>query len=207
MPEATNWDAYYRATPAYTSLTRTISARKITGLFQQYGRITPSICELGGANSCFLDPLNTHIRPIRYHIEDLNEYGLTLLNSKKNTTNLSYQLSDILKDYHENTQFDIVYSVGLIEHFSHKDTRRAIRAHFERCKPGGIVLLTFPTPTPLYRTIRCGAEILGRWKFPDERPLQFDEVLSACIEQGNVVHRSVNWMIGLTQGYVLTRKT
>ena len=53
--------------------------------------------------------------------------------------------------------------------------------------------------------IRGAAECMGYWSFPDERPLQFEEVLSACKPRGTVLHTSINWPIGLTQGYVLVR--
>jgi hypothetical protein len=49
------------------------------------------------------------------------------------------------------------------------------------------------------------AEIAGMWAFPDERPLGFEEVTSCCGQHGNIIHRSINWAILLTQGYVMVR--
>jgi len=54
----------------------------------------------------------------------------------------------------------------------------AVQAHLDAAKLGGYILITFPTPTLLYRIIRKAAEILGVWKFHDERPLKAAEVIS-----------------------------
>jgi 2-polyprenyl-3-methyl-5-hydroxy-6-metoxy-1,4-benzoquinol methylase len=205
---STNWDHYYsRPTPKYTAITRSLSTRKLVGLLSE---IAPrkgafSVCEFGGANSCFVEALCEQLVINRYHVIDLNEYGLNLLKSKSGRCPLTWELQDILSST-EGQQFDVVYSVGLIEHFDSAGTAQSIASHFARCVPGGVVLMTFPTPTLPYNIIRTTAEILGRWNFPDERPLAFEEVVTECRRFGTVVHQSINWGIGLTQGYVVARK-
>lgn len=207
MTEATDWDRYYRNTPRYTSVTRKISERKIIGLVDDFcGDRSLEICELGGANSCFVSAIFRSIDVAAYHVVDFNEFGLGLLDSKGLGTRLSWERGDVLVDAGGARQFDLVYSVGLIEHFQPEETRQAVQNHFARCKSGGIVLITFPTPTLPYRAIRSLAESSGKWSFPDERPLEFAEVRSACLAHGTIVHESINWMIGLTQGYVVARK-
>lgn len=202
--EATDWDAYYKSVPSYTSVTRRISANKIVGAMRPFAGKPVSICEIGGANSCFVDFICDNLPVAKYHIVDANAYGLSLLSEKSPKTQLTSELADVLTPYSSDEKFDIVYSVGLIEHFNKADTRIAIDGHFDRCKPGGMVLITFPTPTVLYRTIRSVAEGINRWSFPDERPLKFDEVRNACEKHGKVLHESINWAIGLTQGYIVT---
>jgi predicted SAM-dependent methyltransferase len=96
-------------------------------------------------------------------------------------------------------QADVVFSVGLIEHFSPADTRRAVGAHFDLARPGGVVLLSFPTPTLLYRATRRFFEILGVWAFPDERPLRRAEVMAAIGGRGRVLYEKVLWCLFLTQ--------
>ena len=207
MEEVTDWDSYYRRTPSYTSLTRSISARKLVGLIKHHAPRSPAdICEIGGANSCFVEKVCEEVPVGEYHVVDFNDYGLSLLANKSVSPSLTWERGDVLDKYTSERQYDIVYSVGLIEHFLPDNTRRAIDGHFARCKPGGTVLITFPTPTLPYRLIRGVAEATGRWSFPDERPLGFEEVLSSCLKHGDLLHRSINWMIGLTQGYVLFRK-
>lgn len=83
--------------------------------------------------------------------------------------------------------------------------RAAIRAHFRLVKPGGLVAITYPTPTWLYRIIRSASEALGLWLFHDERPLTAEEVLTTVTPLGRVVSTGTNWLVGLTQGYVVAR--
>jgi cyclopropane fatty-acyl-phospholipid synthase-like methyltransferase len=100
-----------------------------------------------------------------------------------------------------------VFSVGLIEHFDPRGTRNAVRAHFRLLKPGGIALLTFPTPTWLYRLTRSLSEACRAWIFHDERPLSFDEVDRAAAGCGTVLEKRIVWPIFLTQYHVLWKKT
>ncbi|MBK8960358.1 MAG: methyltransferase domain-containing protein [Proteobacteria bacterium] len=48
-------------------------------------------------------------------------------------------------------QYDLVYSVGLIEHFP--DKREILRAHIELAAMGGLVLIYVPIDTPLNRRL------------------------------------------------------
>ena len=68
-------------------------------------------------------------------------------------------------------------------------------------------LRSFPTPTLLYRTARAIVEALGAWKFPDERPLEPQEVRSACSDLGEVVFEKTLWPLILTQHIIVVRKT
>lgn len=204
---ATDWDAYYARTPRYTSVTRRLSTAKLIGVIRnEFDGAPLRICELGGANSCFLEAFAARLNVIHYHVIDLNAFGLNLLRTRRPRCHLTFEHDNVLTRYEAGSLFDLVYSVGLIEHFDVADTARAIDSHFARCRPGGLVLVTFPTPTWPYRLIRGLAERSGTWAFPDERPLLFDEVLGRCGRYGAIVHRSINWWIGLTQGYVAVRK-
>ena len=71
--------------------------------------------------------------------------------------------------------YDIVFSVGLIEHFDPAGTARVVAAHFDYLRPGGTAIITFPTPTWLYRVVRGLAEMTNNWIFHDERPLRLPE--------------------------------
>lgn len=168
-----------------------------------------AITELGGANSCFAKGIINAISPKFFTAIDNNSYGLELLKKRfsKNTKKINTLFADVLTLSDTNNglknRSDIVFSVGLIEHFNECETKLCIDSHFFSVKPGGIVLITFPTPTLLYRIIRIMAEMLGIWEFPDERPLKFEEVIAACNSHGRILHRSINWKIGLTQGYLV----
>ncbi|WP_162653326.1 class I SAM-dependent methyltransferase [Lentilitoribacter sp. Alg239-R112] len=204
----TDWNKYYKKPARPTSFTRKVSQRKIEANLKKYWEGgNGSICEIGGANSCFAVGICHNFDIANYHIVDSNSYGLELLNEKLEIAEmLSWELGDVLSTPSKRDEFDVVYSVGLIEHFTPEDTSRAIKTHFEFCVPGGLVLITFPTPTFLYRIIRFGAELTGQWIFTDERPLKFDEVLNEGNKFGSLLHQSINWKIGLTQGYAVWRK-
>jgi hypothetical protein len=94
----------------------------------------------------------------------------------------------------------------LIEHFDEPGTAQAIANHFRFVRPGGLVLITFPTPTWLYRGTRKLAEWSGQWRFHDERPLGFSEVEIALAQHGELLDRDLIWPIVLTQGVLLARK-
>jgi predicted SAM-dependent methyltransferase len=103
------------------------------------------------------------------------------------------------------TRADIVFSVGLIEHFDAPRTRQAVLAHFDVLRPGGVAIITFPTPTLLYRLTRGLSEALGLWQFPDERPLKPAEVLGAVRERGEVLFVKTLWPLVLTQTLIVVR--
>jgi cyclopropane fatty-acyl-phospholipid synthase-like methyltransferase len=92
----------------------------------------------------------------------------------------------------------VVLSVGLIEHFTPGGTRTAIENHFRYCKPGGLVILSYPTPTPLYRVARSIAEFFQAWRFPDERPLGRGEVHETAVRYGALVEDRILWPLVFT---------
>lgn len=162
--------------------------------------------ELGGGHSCFLEPVLRHIRPQTYHVVDNNEYGLELVRQRWGTTpGIFCHRQDVL-DLSLKAQADVIFSVGLIEHFDARGTRRAIEAHFDLLRPGGWAIISFPTPTWLYRVARAVAEGLGWWRFHDERPLARDEVLAAMAGRGRVVWEKVLWPLAFTQRILVVQK-
>lgn len=113
--------------------------------------------------------------------------------------------ADVLKITPEGDLADVVFSVGLVEHFLPTETAKAVRAHFDLVKPSGLVVITFPTPTWLYRAARAACEAIGVWKFPDERPLDPEEVLAVAREWGVVVFEKTLWPLIFTQYFVAVR--
>ncbi len=202
---STDWDTYYKKPQRFTSITRRWTCAKLVSILSNHvGNKSFSICEYGGANSCIAGALDNAFDIENYHIIDTNEYGLSLLKNLHLTANISSELASVLdKPSTNQSRHDVVVSIGLVEHFAPVETKRAIQTHFENCRKGGMVLITFPTPTRLYKTIRWFAEKMGIWLFPDERPLHFSEVLDAIPENCSLLHRSIHWKIGLTQGIVL----
>ena len=208
-PKLTNWDEYYTAVPFTARLTRKYTGAVLLGILRRLADSEPGgsrvLVEIGGANSCFFERIQGAINPQQYYVIDNNEYGLRLLQKRAHQNCLCLLQEDVL-DLRTRLQADVVFSVGLIEHFSPADTRRAVLAHFQLLRPGGYAILSFPTPTLLYRVARGLCEIAGLWKFPDERPLERDEVLGIVRDRGHVIHEKLLWPLVFTQHLIVVRK-
>lgn len=205
--DSTDWDMYYRSPLLQAQLARRITLKLLTSILSRYvdNDEIESICELGGANSCLYESLKNTYPNAQYTIVDNNRYGIELTRERfASHKGLSVQCQDILDSFHP-PQADLVISLGLIEHFDQEETKRAIEEHFKAVKPGGLVLITYPTPTWLYCVVRGLSEFLGLWIFHDERPLLFPEVRRTLLQHGKIIHYSINWWIFLTQGIVLVR--
>ena len=112
-----------------------------------------------------------------------------------------------LLTYHPEKQYDIVFSVGLIEHFTEKRTELMIRKHFEMTKLGGYVVIFFPTPTLFYKVTRGLAELVGVWQFPDERPVKPEEFRKTADQLGAFLKGYTVRANFLSQYAALYRKT
>ena len=221
MPsQATDWDRYYQSVPATAKLTRKYTTAVLIETIQRYAsaqhgearpgedpqpREAPAIVEIGGANSCFLDRLVAEFSPRSYEVVDTNQYGLDLLARRSRGGPVRLHRENVLAMSLPPTA-DIVFSVGLVEHFHPAETRAAVLAHFDVLRPGGLAILTFPTPTALYRGTRRFLEAIGQWKFHDERPLQPSEVLDAVGQRGEILFQKTMWPLMLTQHLVAARK-
>ncbi|MGQ0594586.1 MAG: GtrA family protein [Gammaproteobacteria bacterium] len=206
--EATDWDAYYRKPFKASSVTRKITTRRILDAFQKYGSELrePTILELGGGNSCVYGAVAETLRPRKYLIVDKNPLGLKKFHETYPSAGpVELIEGDVLAMKAPPQKADICFSIGLIEHFSEEGTRKAIQAHFECVDPNGLVLITFPTTTWLYRITRKCAELLHMWEFPDEHPCKMEEVTSYVAKFADIHHQEIIWPIVLTQGLILAK--
>ncbi len=207
-PRATDWDSYYERPAPTARITRKITERALIRSLRLGQTERTRLLEFGGGNSCFYDAICEAIDPARYTVVDKNETGLALFERNHGTDpRAEARQADILDLPAGIERVDTCFSVGLIEHFDESDTRRAIDAHFASTRPGGLVVLFFPTGTWLYRAARKVLELFGLWGFPDERPLPMAEVLRAVEDRGRVIYRGINWWIVLTQGIVCVEVT
>ncbi len=204
----TDWDVYYGKTYKITSFTRKTTERLLLKLLRKHGGNlgTKKIVELGGANSCFFDAIKTKISPQGFHVIDNNQKGLDLFAARViSDSTVSFENMDVLS-ISPQPLYDIAFSIGLIEHFDPEGTAKAIKAHFDSVKDGGIVIISFPTPTILYIFARKVAEWVGIWFFHDERPLRFNEVIGETSKYGELLFKKINWLVILTQGFVVVKK-
>jgi hypothetical protein len=207
----TDWNRYYLSVPPTAKLTRRYSTAVLLHAIARYsapghagGRL--SIVEIGGANSCFLDAILARFPCRAYDIIDTNAYGLSLLAARVGAGKVVQLHQASVFECAPGLAADVVFSVGLVEHFEPAETRAAILAHFDLLRPGGIAIITFPTPTLLYRITRALIAALRMWRFPDERPLDPREVISAVRERGELVWEKTLWPLLLTQHLIVARK-
>jgi glycosyltransferase involved in cell wall biosynthesis/SAM-dependent methyltransferase len=208
-PAATDWDEYYTSVPATAKLTRRYTTSVLLDALRRHATASSdrklSIVEIGGANSCFLHEILHHIPCRSYDVIDTNRYGLSLLEQKTAGLPVGLHCESVL-DLRMQAEADVVFSVGLVEHFDPRLTREAILAHFRLLRPGGTAIITFPTPTLLYRVARRLIEAIGKWKFHDERPLMPAEVIATVSERADVLERKTMWPLILTQHVVVAQK-
>lgn len=205
MTKATNWTAYYDRPFFLAPYTRALGARGIINALKRAGvRRAETVAEFGGGNSSVYDSINQAFAPVTYTCIDRNELGLRLIADRAGA-NIVVVTADILASDFKPITADVVLSIGLVEHFDEAGTRKAIERHFECTRPGGVVLITFPTPTLLYRCSRAISEALGLWKFPDERPLTMDETLTTIKRCGEVIESRIAYWTPFTQGIVTAR--
>jgi cyclopropane fatty-acyl-phospholipid synthase-like methyltransferase len=206
-PAHTDWDSYYARPYRTASLTRKHTASVLVDLLRKNNGAGASILEFGGANSCFIDQILEQVAPARYDVIDSNQLGLDLLQSRYSRDDrVSVSLGDVLAPSQPGRLYDIVFSVGLIEHFDPAGTAKAVAAHFSYLRPGGTAIITFPTPTWLYRSVRGLAEVTNNWIFHDERPLRLPEFERAVTGLGEIRSARILWPLILTQYCVEVRK-
>lgn len=206
--EKTDWNRYYQSPFKTAGLTKPFIIKKVFNYLKKYApQGQPlSITEFGGGNSCFYEIFQNRCAPQTYYIVDNNELGLQAFRERfGEQQNTRLCNADIL-DFHGDWMSDVVFSVGLIEHFSQSGTQLALQAHLHVLKPGGILILGFPTPTWLYRFSRAIIESLGLWMFPDERALKIEEVVQIIKKSGQVLETAILWPIVLTQAFVVLQK-
>ena len=188
----TDWTRYYLAPFVTARLLRRITSGRLLSALKRAGfHVSPDTgfaVELGGGGSSFAARLVRRFRFREYGVIDTSEEGLRLFLDRKPPCLCRTERRSVLDDLPD-WQADLVFSAGLIEHFSPADTARAVRAHFTLAKPGGSVAILFPENTALYRAVRRILEFLGLWSFPDERPLAAEEVIRAaecepCVSEG-----------------------
>lgn len=207
--KTTDWTQYYSQKSRVNQVTRNYVQGILIRAIQQYCVQNPAILEGGGANSCFFQAIYQQIKPSRYTVLDNNTYGLELFRQQYlQLPNIDAIQVDLTAGpvSTELSVGDLVFSAGLIEHFDAPTTAKVVETHFRMAKPGGIVLMTFPTPTRKYRMTRKLMEWIRVWKFYDERPLLPEEVLQAASPFGTLLESTLMDHMPLTQQLMIFRK-
>jgi 2-polyprenyl-3-methyl-5-hydroxy-6-metoxy-1,4-benzoquinol methylase len=143
------WDAYWQHLRLPTAVDETRAApyqREILRVFKRFVPLGQGLraLEIGGAPGGYLAWVS---RTFGYeaHAIDSSAVGCRKLTENFDLLQIpvTVQCSDVLEvDLSNLPRFDLVYSLGLIEHFS--DPTPMIRKHVELAKPGGLVVIGLP---------------------------------------------------------------
>lgn len=207
--KTTDWDAYYSRPYKTATVTRKITGGRLIdalNTIQSKLHVPLNIIELGGANSCFYNSIQKEVKPGSYSILDNNNLGLQKFKERIGEHQGSMINADVL-NHQGSPEYDVAFSVGLIEHFDRARTQQSVMTHWNLVKPGGYMVLFFPTPTWLYRITRKVAELLKLWIFHDERPLDPKEIIEQLPVGATVEDQSIIWPIFLTQAILIVKKS
>lgn len=82
-------------------------------------------------------------------------------------------------------RFDVALSSGVIEHFAGEQRTRAIRAHYEVLRPGGLAIISVPNAWCFsYRLRKLYLELRGWWPYGQELPYTRREIVRRAREAG-----------------------
>jgi hypothetical protein len=208
---ACDWDAYYGdnkyAVPEFidNALWRNYSA-----VLRRHGvtRDQPlRVLELGGANSCYFQRFCQDFSVASYTIVDSNPVGMARF-AHRNDPRVTCIEADLLGPPIDAIaeRHDIVLSSGLIEHFIPEETLRIVQQHFMAAKPGGLVLMSFPTPTAVYHGFRKFLEWTDQFPPLFERPIAAPEAAGFQLAGSTRLAQFNIWSTILTQMLLLYRK-
>lgn len=149
LTERENWENYWDKLELPAKIKKTKKSLYLNEILKIFDRFLPqndnlSILEIGGAPGQYLAYMSNNFH---YKIYALDYSDIGCRKMKENFSLLGlkgivYQKDLFSDDISDLPLFDIVYSLGFIEHF--QDLDRVIDKHLELLKPGGILLIGTP---------------------------------------------------------------
>jgi 2-polyprenyl-3-methyl-5-hydroxy-6-metoxy-1,4-benzoquinol methylase len=149
-----HWDAVYGRPPHLRlPLAFVVSTRNLQRLLERYVRPGMTVVEVGCAPGKHLawvtHTLGAHVSGLDYSARGL-EFSRRLFEALGLTGDL--RCEDLLNTTLANDAFDLVYSVGVIEHFD--DPRPIVARHVALARPGGVVVIAVPNYRGVYGTLQ-----------------------------------------------------
>lgn len=152
------WENYWKASDSWakevTRTTRGLSINSILDVFDKYLPVNENfhILEIGGAPGQYLIYM---ARKFKYHLHSLDYSKIgnekTLQNLRLANIEVKVYERDLFSENFNKDlpHFDIVYSLGFIEHF--ENLTEVVRKHLDLLKPEGTLLLGVPNLGGIYR--------------------------------------------------------
>ena len=126
---------------------RKLASRHLIRFFRRMigmaGCVQGNVLEIGCTPGSILEKIHWACPTIKLHGIDFSQSGLQMTERRLRATGAAVTLhqGDVF-EINLQTQYDLVVSVGLIEHF--EDPLPMVLHHLALCKPGGHVLLCVP---------------------------------------------------------------
>jgi len=151
----TFWEDYWEGKPGTAVQKKTtLLIREILKTFDRYLPATKglSIMEVGGAYGEYLLYLTRRFGYKAYSL-DYSRIGNEQTLETFSNAGIPVEVfeRDLFSDNSDLPKFDIVYSLGFIEHFD--DPGKVVEKHLDLLKPGGILLLGVPNYAGIYRPV------------------------------------------------------
>ncbi len=151
----TFWEDYWEGKPGQKSKKKTsLAVRELLKTFDRFLPATKglTILEVGGAYGEYLLYLTRRFDYKAYSL-DYSHIGneQTLETFSKAGLPVEVFERDLFSDNSDLPQFDIVYSLGFIEHFD--EPEKVVAKHLDLLKPGGILLLGVPNYAGIYQPV------------------------------------------------------
>ncbi len=148
------WEVYWEAKPGNKGKKTNLLIREILRVFDRELPDTSglTILEVGGANGEYLLYLTCHFGYKAYSL-DYSRAGneQTLETFARAGVPVEVFERDLFADNGDLPKFDIVFSLGLIEHFD--EPLKVVAKHLDLLKPGGILLLGVPNYSGIYKKV------------------------------------------------------
>ena len=148
------WDAYWQDYKLPTEVRRKPGAVYVNSILDVFDRFLPkdadlSAAELGGSPGQYLAYVH---RSRGYHITSIDYSKVGCQKTSENLRLLGIEgaviEADIFAAVPGDPRFDVVYSLGLIEHFA--DRTGVVGRHVRLVKPGGYLVLGVPNLRGIY---------------------------------------------------------
>lgn len=125
---------------------------------------------------------------------------------KERKTKVNFLLGDAFNLPFKNNFFDVVYSEGVIEHFSPKKTEKLIKEHIRVCKRGGLIIISVPNKYNLPHTL-WKAIVGKKYKHYPERSYSINE-LKKILEKNNtkiIAQDGIAWQQGFAHWRIIKK--
>lgn len=187
-----------RLIPKFDQLLHLYHRAKINNLLGKVSFQKGQILELGcgtGMNSVNL--LKDHSFG-KVTLVDFSKNALEIARENTKNYNVEVLCADIF-DLDLDKTFDLVLSIGLVEHFTGKRRSQAIKVHRQFVKNGGFLMIFVPKKSFFSKLL----EFINKAQGYKEYPFSDQEIRQLFKKNGLEVVRKIDMLLGIASGYLL----